>query len=124
MTNIEDNIRLLFIYATLNAKIFIILQQKPAVSTIGQICTTVCQRKFRNKSHLLKTFYQLHAAGKTWSCLDRNTGFLDNKNPITDKNGCAAYFCRKPVETEKIHRDTGNRACVKTAVGHKPDRKP
>ena len=31
---------------------------------------------------------------------------------------------RKPVETEKIHRDTANRACVKTAVGHKPDRKP
>ena len=31
---------------------------------------------------------------------------------------------RKPVETEKIHPDAVNGACVKTAVGHKPDRKP
>ena len=31
---------------------------------------------------------------------------------------------RKPVETEKIHPDTANGACVKTAVGHKPDGKP
>jgi len=49
---------------------FYILQQKSAVSAIGQICTMVCQRKSRSKSHLLKTFYQLHAAGKTLSCLD------------------------------------------------------
>ena len=69
---------------------FYILQQKSAVCTIGQICTTVCRRKSRNKSHLFKTFYQLHAAGKTLSCLDRSTGFLDNKNPIADKTGCPA----------------------------------
>jgi len=31
---------------------------------------------------------------------------------------------RKPVETQKIHPDTANGACVKAAVGHKPDRKP
>jgi len=51
-----------------------------------------CRRKSRNKSHLFKTFNQLHAAGKTLSYLDRNTDFLDNKNPITDKSGCPAYL--------------------------------
>jgi len=29
---------------------------------------------------------------------------------------------RKPIETEKIHPDTANGVCVKTAVGHMPDR--
>ena len=71
---------------------FYILQQKSAVSTIGQICTTACRRKSCNKSHLFKTFHQFHEAGKTLSCLDRHTGFLDNKNPITDKTGCPAYL--------------------------------
>jgi len=31
---------------------------------------------------------------------------------------------RKPFETEKIQPDTANGAYVKTAVGHKPVRKP
>ena len=30
---------------------------------------------------------------------------------------------RRPFETEKIHPDTADGACVKTATGHKPDRK-
>jgi len=97
VTNIEDNI---YIYATLRLmRKFYILQQKSAVSTIGQSCTTVCLRKSRNKSHLFKTFYHLHAAGKTLSCPDRNTGFLDNKNPITDKTGWPAYLILGKPET-------------------------
>jgi len=52
-----------------------------------------------------------------------------NKNTITDNHYNPAYLkqfevSRKPVETAKIHPDTTNEACVKTAVGHKPDRKP
>jgi len=31
------------------------------------------------------------------------------------------WISRKPVETEKIHPDMANGACVKTAVGHNPD---
>jgi len=50
-----------------------------------------------------------------------------SKNTITDNHGNPAptylkqfQVSRKPVETDKIHLDTANRACVKTAVGHKP----
>jgi len=49
-----------------------------------------------------------------------------SKNAIT---GNPAYLKQfevswKPVETEKIHPDTVNGACVKAAIGHKPDGKP
>jgi len=52
-----------------------------------------------------------------------------SKNTITDNHGYLLYInqflvSRMPVETEKIHLDTENGACVKTAVGHKLDRKP
>jgi len=52
-----------------------------------------------------------------------------SKNAIADNHGNPAYFnqfyaSRKPFETEKIQPDTVNGACVKTAVGYKPDRKP
>jgi len=56
------------------------------------LSTTVCRRKSRSKPHLFKTFYQLHEAGKTFSCLNRKTGFLDSKNAITDNTGCPAYL--------------------------------
>ena len=40
------------------------------------------------------------------------------------QSGLLKTILSKPVETEKIHPDATNGACVKTAVGHKPDRKP
>jgi len=36
----------------------------------------------------------------------------------------AIRLSRNPVETEEIHPDMANGACVMTAAGHKPDRKP
>ena len=52
-----------------------------------------------------------------------------SKNAITDNTGNPAYLKQfevswKPFETEKIHPDKANGACVKAAVGHKPDGKP
>jgi len=52
-----------------------------------------------------------------------------SKNTITDNTSNPAFLkqfeiSRKPVESEKIHPDTANGTFVKTAVGHKPDRKP
>ena len=54
------------------------------------------------------------------------TDFPHSKNPsiVVRLSGLLKPILSKPVETEKIHPDTGNGACVKTAVGHKPDRKP
>jgi len=45
-----------------------------------------------------------------------------SKNTITGNHGNPPYLkqfliSRKPVETEEIHPDTANGACVKTAVG-------
>jgi len=51
-----------------------ILQQKSAVYHRTNLCTTVSRRKSRSKSHLFKTFYQLHAAGKILSFLDKMQG--------------------------------------------------
>jgi len=47
-----------------------------------------------------------------------------SKNTITDNTGLLKTILSKPVETEKVHPNTANGACVKTDVGHKPDRKP
>jgi len=54
------------------------------------------------------------------------TGFPHSKNAsiVVRLSGLLKPILSKPVETEKIHPDTGNAACVKAAVGHKPDRKP
>ena len=54
------------------------------------------------------------------------TDFPHSKNPsiVVRLSGLLKPILSKPVETEKIHPDTGNAACVKAAVGHKPDRKP
>jgi len=66
VTDIEDNVMLHLM------RKFYILQQKSAVFYHRtNLCTTVCRRKSRNKSHLFKTLYHLHAAGKTLSCMDR-----------------------------------------------------
>jgi len=40
------------------------------------------------------------------------------------QSGLLKPILSKPFETEKIQPETANRACVKTAVGHKPVRKP
>jgi len=50
------------------------------------------------------------------------TGFPHSKNAsiVVRLSGLLKPILSKPVETEKIHPDTGNGACVKAAVGHKP----
>jgi len=73
---------------------FYILQQKYAVSTIGQISALrsvnanpvtifICSKHFIISMQLAKLGL---------ACIgSKNTGFLD-KNPITDNTGCPAYL--------------------------------
>ena len=71
----------------INAKILYLTTKISSIYHQTNLCTTAFRHKSRGKSHLFKTFYQIHTAGKTLSCLYRKTGVLDNKNVITDNTG-------------------------------------
>ena len=84
VTDIEDNVMLHLM------RKFYILQQKSAVSTIGQISalrfvdanpvtSLICSKHFIISMQLAKLC-------RAWIG-NRNTGFLDNKNLITDNTG-------------------------------------
>jgi len=88
VTNIEDNI----IICYTQCENFISYYNKNLqYLPLDKSALRFVEAKSCTKSHLFKTFYQLHTTGKTLPCLDRNTGFLDNKNPTTDNTGCQAY---------------------------------